>query len=272
MTTRTKKVLLRTSKILLVTYVLICALLYFFQEKLIFQPEKLPHDFEYNFRQPFVEHNFPLKDGSLLNGLLFKSDSSRGLIFYLHGNAGSIRSWGDVATSYTSLQYDVFILDYPGYGKSSGSIKSEKQLFEVIQLAYDTMKLSYPETSIVVLGYSIGTGLAAKLSSDNHPKMLILQAPYYSLRDLMNKNYPLVPRFLLRYPLQTYHYLVNCKMPVTLFHGDRDEVIYYESSLKLKSLLKPKDTLITLPGFGHNGMTNNQNYLTSIKYLLNSLE
>lgn len=272
MNTRTKKLLLRTGKLLLVSYTIICVVLYFFQEKLIFLPEKLSRDYQYEFDIPFVEYNYPGEGGGLLNGLLFKSDSSRRLIFYLHGNAGSIRSWGEVAKNYTSLGYDIFILDYPGYGKSSGSIKNEKQLFEVIQLAYDSMKLTYPEKSIVVLGYSIGTGLAAKLSSSNQPKMLILQAPYYSMRDLMKKNYPLVPPFLLKYPLETNHYLLNCKMPVALIHGDRDEVIYYESSVKLRTILKPGDTLITLPGFGHNGMTNNENYLRSLKYLLNSFQ
>lgn len=270
MNTRTKKLFLRTGKLLLVGYIIICTLLYFFQEKLIFLPEKLPPDYQYKFDIPFVEYNFPTKGGELLHGLLFKSDSSRGLIFYLHGNAGSIKSWGKVSRNYTALQYDVFMLDYPGYGKSTASVKSEIQLFEAIQLAYDTMKLTYPEKSIVVLGYSIGTGLAAKLSSTNQPKMLILQAPYYSMRDLMKKNYPLVPPFLLKYPLETNHYLLNCKMPVALIHGDRDEVIYYESSVKLRTILKPGDTLITLPGFGHNGMSNNENYLRSLKYLLNS--
>jgi pimeloyl-ACP methyl ester carboxylesterase len=74
------------------------------------------------------------KDRNLLNALLFKTDSAKGLVFYLHGNAGSLDNWGDVARRYTALDYDVFMLDYPGYGKSEGAIKSETQLFDAISL------------------------------------------------------------------------------------------------------------------------------------------
>ncbi|HZH38384.1 MAG TPA: alpha/beta fold hydrolase [Flavisolibacter sp.] len=152
--------------------------------------------------------------------MLFKTDSAKGLVFYLHGNAGSLDNWGDVARRYTALNYDVFMLDYPGYGKSEGAIKSETQLFNAIQSAYDKVKEQYHEDSIVVLGYSIGTGPAAHLAATNHPGLLILQAPYYSLTDMMRHTYPIIPTFLLKYKFRTNEYLKNCKMPVVIFHGD----------------------------------------------------
>jgi pimeloyl-ACP methyl ester carboxylesterase len=130
------------------------------------------------------------------------------------------------------------------------------------------MKKIFPEDSVVVLGYSVGTGLAAHLAATNHPKLLILQAPYYSLTDIMRHTYPIVPIFLLKYKFHTNEYLKDCKMPVVIFHGDQDEVIYYGSSLKLKSEFKTKDTLITLKGQGHNGMTDNPDYISAIKTIL----
>lgn len=93
-------------------------------------------DYQFSFDQPFEEINIRIGNDNLLNGLLFKSDNSKGLVFYLHGNAGALNSWGEVAKRYTDLYYDVFILDYPGYGKSDGSIKGQEQLFETIQTAY----------------------------------------------------------------------------------------------------------------------------------------
>ncbi len=57
-------------------------------------------------------------------------------------------------------------------------------------------------------------------------------------------------------------------MPIIIFHGDRDEVIYYKSSVKLKELLKANDTLIILPEQGHNGMSSNPEYITQIKKIL----
>ncbi len=264
----TKKVVLITLKILLIFYLVICIVLYFLQEKLIFLPQKLDKDHKFSFSNSFEELNIKTDDGHLLNGLLFKADSTKGLVFYLHGNAGSLARWGDVAKRYTDLHYDVFILDYAGYGKSEGSIKSQSQFFKDIQAAYDDMKKRYREEQIVVLGYSIGTGAAAKIASVNHPRLLILQAPYYNMTDMMRHTYPIIPTFLLKYKFQTNEFLKECKMSVVIFHGDHDEVIYYGSSLKLQREMKPGDTLITLNGQTHNGITDNPEYIEAIKTIL----
>jgi hypothetical protein len=253
---------------LLIFYILICVVLYFIQEKLIFFPDKLDKNYKFLFAQPFEEVDIKTSGGNLLNGLLFKSDSTKGLVFYLHGNAGALNSWGEVGKLYTDLHYDVFILDYPGYGKSGGAINSQTQLFEDVQAAYNEIKKRYKEEQIVVLGYSIGTGLAAELASANYPRLLILQAPYYSLTDMMRHTYPFIPTFLLKYKFQTNKYLKDCKMPVVIFHGNQDEVIYYGSSLKLKKEMKGNDTLITLDGQGHNGITGNPAYIAAIRAIL----
>ena len=263
-----KKLLINGSLTLLGIYILVCVLLYFFQEKLIFMPEKLDKEFLFQFDQEFEEKNIKTSDGTILNGLLFKADSSKGLIFYLHGNAGCLNSWGDVAGTYTDLNYDVFILDYRGYGKSEGSINGQKQLYGDIQTVYDELKEQYSEDQIIVLGYSIGTGPASRLASENHPRLLILQAPYYSLTDLVRRSFRIIPTFILKYKLENYTHLKDCKMPVVIFHGDQDEVIYYGSSLKLKDGLKSGDRLVTLKGQGHNGMTENQEYKRELKQIL----
>ncbi|MEO8406467.1 MAG: alpha/beta fold hydrolase, partial [Chitinophagaceae bacterium] len=198
-----KKILLTTLKWLIAMYIIICVVLYFFQEKLIFFPQKLTKGFKFSFDTPFEEVSFKMKDDVLLNGILFKARNSKGLIFYLHGNAGSIDSWGDVAKTYTDLNYDVLIIDYRGYGKSEGKISSEKQVFDDLQIVYDNMKGKYEENKIIILGYSIGSGPAARIASVNNPRMLILQAPYYSLTDMMRHSYPIIPVFLLKYKFQT---------------------------------------------------------------------
>jgi len=263
-----KEFFLKPLIIVLTLYVLVCGLLYLFQEKLIFFPQKLDRNFLFQFDQKFEEKNITVTDGTVLNGLLFKTENSKGLIFYLHGNAGSLQGWGQVAKTYTDLNYDVFMLDYRGYGKSEGSINGEEQMHQDVQTAYDELRKIYEEDKIIVLGYSIGTGLAARLATTNNPNLLILQAPFYSLTDLMRHHFPILPTFILKYKFETNSYLKGCKMPVVIFHGDKDEVIYYGSSLKLKELFKSQDTLITLPGQGHNGMTENPTYNTHIRQLL----
>lgn len=263
-----EKLLFNSIKIIAAIYILICVLLYLFQERLIFFPYKLDKSYRFAFAQKFEERNIKMKDGIVLHGLLFKADSSKGVIFYLHGNAGSLSSWGDLASTYTDLKYDLFMLDYRGYGKSEGNISSQAQLFNDVQIAYEQLKKDYAEDNIIVLGYSIGTGPAAKVASMNHPRLLILQAPYYSLTDVMKRTYPIIPTFILKYKLDTYQYLKECKMPVVLFHGTDDGVIYHGASLKLKTEFKSTDTLITLQGQGHNGMTDNETYRSELKRIL----
>ena len=92
-------------------YVLLCILLYVFQEKLIFFPQPLDQNYNFEFPNRFEELNFKSNDGTRLHGLLFRVDNPKGLVFYLHGNAGSLASWGEVAKSYTELNYDVFLLE-----------------------------------------------------------------------------------------------------------------------------------------------------------------
>jgi uncharacterized protein len=244
------------------------SLLFFFQENMIFYPEKLREDYKFSHFENFEEIFIPVEENITLHALLFKAENPKGLIFYLHGNAGSLSSWGHVAQTYTDLDYDVFILDYRGYGKSGGRISSQKILYRDTQAAYDKAKTLYEEENIVVIGYSIGTGMAAKLASTNSPRMLVLQAPFYNLTDLMKHYFPFVPAFLLKYKFETNKYLKDCKMPIAIFHGREDEIIPFSSSEKLKKLLKPSDTFIPLKNQGHNGMTDNPVYLREIGRLL----
>lgn len=269
-----KKGLIITLTIGLALYTLLCIFLYYFQESMIFFPEKLTKTYQFQFDQDYEEKYIKTSDGIVLNGLLFKSNNPnpKGLIFYLHGNAGSLKSWGGVAETYTDLNYDIFILDYRGYGKSEGQINGQKRFFEDIQNVYDELKKEYKEEAIIVLGYSIGTGLASKIASTNNPKLLILQAPYYSLVDMMQHTYPIIPPFILKYKFETHNYLKNCKMPLVIFHGNQDKVIYYGSSLKLKKAFKKSDILITLNKQGHNGMTDNKKYKAEIKKILIAIE
>ena len=267
-----KQVLFWLAGIVFTLYTIVCVFFYFYQEKLIFYPTKLSSTYRFSFSQPFQEHRITTADGNVLNGLLFRSDTSRGLVFFLHGNAGALNSWGDIAGTYTRLHYDVFLLDYRGFGKSEGAITGEKLFFADVQTAYDHIKQYYEESRIIVIGFSIGSASAAMLAARNQPGMLILQAPYYSLTDLMQRLapaiYALLPPFVFKYKFRTYEFLEKTRAPVVIFHGDKDEVIYYGSSTKLQQHLKPTDKLITLHGQRHNGINENPEYRSALKTLL----
>jgi predicted esterase len=125
---------------------------------------------------------------------------------------------------------------------------------------------------MIIIGFSIGSASAAWLASKNNPGMLILQAPYYSLTDLMQHispaAYAILPPFVFKYKFTTYQFVEKTLAPIVIFHGDQDEVIYYGSSLKLKKHLKPIDELISLTGQRHNGINENAAYIRRLRLLL----
>ncbi|RZK26377.1 MAG: alpha/beta fold hydrolase, partial [Hymenobacter sp.] len=156
-----------------------------------------------------------------------------------------------------------FMLDYRGYGKSTGSITSQAQLLADVELAYQQVLATYDESQVVIVGYSLGTGPATWLAARHQPKLLLLHAPYYSIADMAAhtvKVWPLLPNFLLRYPMPTNEFIRQVSAPIVLVHGDHDNLIPYNSSLRLKALLKPGDQLITIRGGGHNGLTETPQY------------
>ncbi|MDO9000858.1 MAG: alpha/beta fold hydrolase [Bacteroidota bacterium] len=266
---RLKKIVFKTALVLISIYIVICSVLYFQQESMIFFPKKLSANYKFNYSTKFEEKTIHTSDKNNLNGLLFKSDTTKGLIFYLHGNSGALDTWGNMAETYTNLNYDLFILDYRGFGKSSGEISSEEQFYSDIQTAYNSLKTQYAENKIIIIGYSIGTGPAAMLAATNNPKTLILQAPYYSLIDMMHQDYPFIPNFLLKYKFETYEFVKKTKAPIIVFHGNADEVIYYGSSVKLEQHFKSNDRLITLIGHGHSAINENLEYRDELKKILN---
>jgi uncharacterized protein len=237
-------------------------------EQQLFPGFKFDKDIHYKFPESFEELNIETKDGYKLNGLLFKVKQSKGLIFYLHGSNEALNTWGKIAPVYNNLNYDIFMLDYRGYGKSGGKVISEDQLYSDAQEVYDKLKLTYSETKIILIGQSVGTGPAAMLAAYNNPKKLILQAPYYSLPDWILSVAPDFDTSNMKYQFKTYEFLQKTKAPVIIFHGDADDAIYWGSSQKLSTFFKPGDKLIILRGEGHNDFTKNKDYLEKIKTFL----
>lgn len=266
-----RSVFLPLGLFLAAVYLIFVGYVWYNQESMIFHPYKLPKDYQFNFSRPFEEINITSFDGNKLHGVLFTAKNPKGLIFYLHGNAGAVDRWGDIASFYTDLGYDIFSLDYRGFGKSEGKIENEEQFLKDVSAAYAKLQRRYPENKIIIEGYSIGSGPAAYLASINHPKMLILQAPYYSLSELEDKEVPLIPDFIKRYRFETYAYLQKVTCPVYIFHGDADRLIGYENSVRLSKLLKPSGHFYTLKGQPHLGINGNEEYRLELRSLLDKL-
>jgi alpha-beta hydrolase superfamily lysophospholipase len=233
-----------------ILYVLVCTVLYFQQERIIFNPTVLDDSFQFwEGEEVYV----PVEDDIKLHAVWLKQPEARGVVLYWHGNRGSNRRCLRQAENLAGLGYDVFMPDYRGYGKSDGHIFSEEQLFTDAQEVYNWLKQQYNEDQIVILGYSLGSGVATYLATTNQPQHLCLVAPYRSMVEMKNLILPIVPSFLVKYPLRNDQRLADVKIPVTLFHGTRDELIPFQHSVFLQKLLPQSAELVSLDGKRHRG-------------------
>ena len=252
-------------------YVLASSLLWIFQERFIFHPEKLPKDFVFQYENQQVdEYNMELKPGVVINGLHFKVDKPKGVVFYLKGNSKNIKGWGKFAVDFTLHGWDVIMMDYRGFGKSTGKM-TQQGMKDDVQAVYERIKSNVDEKYIVVYGRSLGTGLATKIASVNNPRMLILACPYFSISNNIKRYLPFIPLGLvLRYSMPTHKWMKYVKCPVKIIHGTNDKVIPMKSSIRL-SKVNPKMTrLYPIIGGGHKNLHNFEGYHRALNEILHS--
>jgi len=246
--------------ILVLAWGAVCAWYYSRQESAIFYPSVLSAGYNFVFDRPFVEHRIEVEPGVELSALLFPTDreaeesGDRRVVLYLHGNAGDLQSWGNHADLYVDAGYDFLVIDYRGYGKSDGRIRSEAQLHSDIQKVWDWLTERYGASSIVVIGYSLGSALGARVACTNGARQLVLLAPFFSGRNIGRRIAPWLPSALNRYQLRTDLLLQECELPVMLVHGELDTTIPLRASRRLLALLGDHGRLLVLPRSGHQGI------------------
>ncbi|PIE49808.1 MAG: alpha/beta hydrolase [Flavobacteriales bacterium] len=248
------KKIIKIVKWLIIIHLCFVVFAYFFQEKLIFYPSSLPSDYTFKFDRPFTEVNLKTADGENINALHFKLDSSKGVVLYFHGNSGNLSNWGNVVDYFSRYHYDVLVMDFRGYGKSTGSF-NEELMYKDAQLCYDYLKKQYSESEIVIYGKSMGTTFATKVATDNHPKHLMLEVPFANLASAGRYRFPLLPMSLLKFNFETDKYISQVDCPITLFHGTEDLITSYDDSLELFRLANSENKeFITIPGGSHNNL------------------
>jgi pimeloyl-ACP methyl ester carboxylesterase len=248
--------------------VLLFLAIYFLQDLFIFKPEKLHPDFQFRYDSPFRELNFDVEKGVRINGLHFFREHPVGLILYFHGNSRSIKGWARYARDFYRYNYDVVLVDYRGFGKSTGK-RGEAEMLTDMQYVYDRLREQYTEQHLIVYGRSLGSGFAARLAADNHPRYLILDAPYYNFRKVIERFIPFLPvRYVLRYHLRTDKWIPRVQCPVYILHGTRDWLIPIRHSEQLQKLNPRKITLIRIHGGRHNNLPKFAEYHNFIRDIL----
>ncbi len=258
---------LRILVILIVIYVAGGIFLFLFQERLLFHPRSLPFSHRFHFKQPFKELNIPLGDRNISVVKFMPSTVRKGVVLYFHGNRDNVERYAHMSTYFTSADYEVWMIDYPGFGKSTGDV-SEKILYADALTLYTMAAKEVDPRHIVLYGRSIGSGIAGQLSSLVPCKQLILETPYHSMEALAKHYAPMYPvRSLLRYHLPLNTYLAGVQVPVTIFHGTNDDLIPFSHAEKLHSE-KTSSTLVEIEGGQHNDLFKFERFRNTLDSLL----
>lgn len=202
----------------------------------------------------FQEINIPFEGGAI-NGLKFSAAEPKGAILFFHGNFGDVSGWGAYGADFAALGYDFYIFDYPGYGKSDGKISSQQQLFASADAMSRYVLAQHPPRKLAMIGYSIGSGIAAQQAAKWDAARLILLAPYFSFERLAHEKIPFVPKFLIRYKIPTAEFLQAARgTQITLIHGAADDLIPVHHSYDLAGSLKEGDLFYEIAAVPHNGL------------------
>lgn len=252
-------------------YVLGGALLYILQDRILFHPVSLKKDQKYDFPQAHKEINIPINDKSSINIVQFTTgdSSAKGVVLYFHGNKKNIGWYAKYAPYFTREGYEVWMIDYPGYGKSTGKL-TQAILYQWAEILYRFARSRYNQEQIVIYGKSMGTGIAAYLASREPCQQLILETPYYDFPSVVKHYLPIYPvHSMIHYQIPTHQYLARTRAPITIFHGTKDRVVTYSNTERLKKFLKPTDDIFTIIGGSHNDLFEFKEMVSFLRIKLN---
>ena len=243
--------------VLLLLYLLPIVFIYTFQKRIIFQPGRLKKDYHFQFDNLFTEYFIPTKDGIKINALLFETkEPTRGLILYFHGNADNLKRWGKYAVDYTRLGFDVLMVDFRGFGKSTGEPTEENLYLDAATiLAWIKENLPKKYGKFIIYGRSLGAAVATELASKVKPDLLILETPFDSVHGALSKALkPLIFPFPLQYRFENSARIPKIGCKIVIFQGTRDRIVPISSASQLIPLLKEGDKFIIIPKGRHRNL------------------
>lgn len=259
-----KKWLKRIGIFLAALYLVLAVVIYVKQEVLIFHPRPRAESHSYG---KYPEVWIKTEDGTRLHALHLKN-GGKGVILYLHGNVGDNGRSLYQTNSLRDLGYDLFLVDYRGFGKSEGTLEEEADMTEDLQAVYDYLKAEFSEDRIILAGYSLGSGPASYLAANNQPGAVVLVAPYTSLTDMKNRFFWIFPDFLLKYELDNRTNLARANAPVYILHGTNDELIPLAMGQELEALDPERIKLVEMSGVGHRGAILNTMFRAVVERLI----
>jgi len=241
--------------VIIISYLLICALLYLFQRKLEYVPGgvlKAPKDYGIYDISHETLISYDDVELSLWYGL--PKNERKEIIVYFHGNAGNLGDRAEKLKIFSKyIDYGIAALSYRGYPGSGGSPSEDAFIKDAEWLIKFLESQNYKIENMIFYGESLGAAIAIRMADKYSAKALILEAPFLSATKVAQKTYWYVPvNLLMKDKYESYRYMANIKSPTLIFHGTKDAITPVTHSRELFSLLPKGDhKKIEVKGAGH---------------------
>lgn len=237
-------------------YAGLAAYLYLFQAGFVYFPETPTRQVEISpdaAGLPFETLRIATEDGETLDGWHVPASDARATLLFFHGNAGNIGHRVEMIALFHRLGLNVLIIDYRGYGRSSGK-PSEAGTYRDAEAAWRhlTETRHVAAGDIVIFGESLGGAVAAQLAQRHAPRALVLYAAFTSIPDMAHELYPYLPtRLIARFHYDTRAALIGLRCPLLILHSKEDEIVPYRQAQQLLAAAPEPKRLVELRG-GHN--------------------
>lgn len=177
------------------------------------------------------------------------------VILMFHGNAGSHFNRIPIYQALASDGAGVLGAGYPGYGGNSGTA-NETELFQAAQENYDWLiRKGIKPDRIIIIGESLGSGVAAHLASQNDAAGLMVLAAYSGMDEMAQRQFPLFPaRWLVKDRFRTIDRIDSIDMPLVWIHGTEDQLIPFAMGRSILNAAKDPKTAFPIKGAGHNDL------------------
>jgi pimeloyl-ACP methyl ester carboxylesterase len=202
------------------------------------------------------------RSGDTLLQLTVRPHAGPGAVLYFGGNGEDVSS--SVAPLMAAFpEREIVMLHYRGYGGSAGR-PTEADITADAAGLFDKVHAEHPD--VIVIGRSLGTGVAVRLASTRPVAKLVLVTPYDSLLGIAQKQFWFAPvRWLLIDKYESWRYVPKVTAPVLILAAERDELIPLASSEALRARFRPGQvTWVVVPGASHNTIGDTPTYVNSL--------
>ena len=247
-------ILLRIGLALVGVYLVLIALLWYFQERIAFPAPRGPLPDPATLALHGERIAVTLRDGNTLAGWYLPPPRARGpAVLWLYGNGENIGAIGPILKAFRPPDAALLVLDYPGYGESGGRA-TENGIYEAAAMGYETLA-ARPEVDasrIVVYGRSMGTAAATWLAARRPVAGLVLESPFTSAREMSRQHYGLFPRTVLRLQLDNVATISQVVAPVLVLHGTADRLVPFAMGQRVARAARGPVEFVPIEGAGHN--------------------